>query len=495
MKRKSINFIAVLVVLQLCIGLVCSSAVAAEYSSTDVPRELPEWGIMISTLDIADGGMVVDLNVRLDISHSSVGELDAFLIAPDGTRVKLFANVGGDGDDLAGTILDDEASSSITEGSAPFAESYRPEGNLSDFDCTEITGIWMLDIMDYAVPTAGTLNSWGLEIETFHPEDAVVFEDDFPSSTVIIDRTKWTVVEGATIDHLGIGGCNTPGNPSCGGNAICNLSLRLNGNPSGGDSVESVAIDLSYSGYLGAKLTYEYERTGFGNSPESGDDLIIDYHNGSDWVELDRQAGSGNNMTSFKEVTITLPSDALHEAFKLRIRNIGTIGVGINTFDDWFVDDVKIEVNKFEVAGVITTPNFEEGSTSGWTINQAFSSPSWHSNGSHSARIYTLGNTHEADTWLGLSQSIDLSGIGAIKFDATTTASYGGTWEKCKASVCIDDTEVWSDTGENKTWTDVLIDTSGYDGEHILSLRLSFTETDTFDEDLHFDNLRTYLSE
>ena len=139
------NFITVLVALQLCIGLVCSTAIAAEYNSTDIPKQMPEWGLTISTLDIADAGMVVDLIVLLDISHPSVPELDAYLIAPDGTRVKLFANVRGDGEDFSGTILDDESSQSIAEGSSPFAESYRPEGNLSDFDCTNITGtLWTM---------------------------------------------------------------------------------------------------------------------------------------------------------------------------------------------------------------------------------------------------------------------------------------------------------------------------------------------------------------
>ena len=481
------NFITVLVALQLCIGLVGSAAIAVEYSSTDIPKQMPEWGLTISTLDITDAGMVVDLNVQLDISHPSVSELDAYLIAPDGTRVKLFANVGGNGDGFSGTILDDESSQSIAEGSAPFAESYRPEGNLSDFGCTNITGTWTLEIMDYAVPSPGMLNSWSLIVETFNQEDPVIFEDAFPPKS--INQKKWVMVEGATMDNMDPSAKNP------------NYSLRLNGHPFGGDTVETKALDLSCPCYLGAKLTYEYERTGpvpkvWGNSPEEGDDLIIEYYNGSDWVELDRQAGSGKDMTSFKQVTKTLPSDALHESFKVRFRNIGTLGLtSLTLYDDWFVDNVKVEVNKFEISGVITTPNFEGPSTLGWTTNQVFCSPTWHSNGSQSARIFTLNKTHEADTWLGLSQSIDLSGICAIKFDATTTASSSGTWEKCKACVCIDDTEVWSDTGEDKTWTDVLIDTSEYNGEHTLSLRLSFIETDTFDEDLHFDNLRTYSSE
>ena len=339
--------------------------------------------------------------------------------------------------------------------------------------------------MDYAVPSPGTLNSWSLIVETFNQEDPVIFEDVFSSKS--IDKKKWVLVEGGTVENMD----PYTNNP--------NYSLRLNGCPFGGDTVETKALDLSCPCYLGAKLTYEYERTGSipcGNSTEDGEDLIIEYYNGSDWVELDRQPGSGKDMTSFKQVTKTLPSDALHESFKVRFRNIGTLGLTCwAVYDDWFVDNVKVEANKFEISGVITTPNFEGSSMLGWTTNQTFCGPVWHSNGSQSARIFTLNKTHEADTWLGLSQNIDLSGICAIKFDATTAASSGGTWEKCKACVCIDDTEVWSDTGEDKTWTDVLIDTSEYNGEHTLSLRLCFIETDTFDEDLQFDNLRTYSSE
>jgi len=61
--------------------------------------------------------------------------------------------------------------------------------------------------------------------------------------------------------------------------------------------------------------------------------------------------------------------------------------------------------------------------------------------------------------------------------------------------VCIDDTEVWSDAGADKTWLDVIIDTTEYTDVHTLSLRLSFLETGNFDEDVHFDNIRTYLAD
>jgi len=136
-----------------------------EYCSTDVPKEIRDLAITTSTLIITDSGSIVDLNVNLDISHLSDEDLDVFLIAPDGTRVKLFTDVGGDGDNFSGTTLDDESSSAITEASAPFTGRYRPDGNLSDFDGKSITGTWTLEVTDDNSLISGTLNSWSLIVD------------------------------------------------------------------------------------------------------------------------------------------------------------------------------------------------------------------------------------------------------------------------------------------------------------------------------------------
>ena len=75
---------------------------------------------------------------------------------------------------------------------------------------------------------------------------AIVFEDAFASKT--IDRTQWTQVSNASVDDVGM---NEPSPPD---------SLRLNGDPVGGDSVESRSIDLTP--YSGGTLTYWYQRAG-----------------------------------------------------------------------------------------------------------------------------------------------------------------------------------------------------------------------------------------
>jgi hypothetical protein len=113
---------------------------------------------------------------------------------------------------------------------------------------------------------------------------------------------------------------------------------------------------------------------------------------------------------------VTLPSDMLQRNFKLRIRqgdgNSGSYG-------EWLVDDVKIVLNNLESPGVVSNPSLE-GQTWGWTTKQTFSSSLWHSNGSYSARIFTIPDmTQEAGTWVGLAQNIDLSNIAAIKFAST----------------------------------------------------------------------------
>lgn len=309
-----------------------------EYSSHDVPKTIPGLGTTTSTLTITETDVIADLDVKLNISHRWDANLDVYLIAPDGTRIPLFTEVGGSGNDFKDTVLDDEALLSITEGSAPFTGSYRPEGNLSVLDGKDINGTWTLEVTDDTRFFSGTLNSWSLIIETHH----VIFEASFPSTT--IDLNKWTVVDGATIDDVGID------EPSP------EYSLRLNSD----DSVKSKVIDLS--SYSNATLTYYYQRTGGGNSPENGDDLIIEYEAiltltaspvlpdplvpqgppvlvSAPWIELARHRGDGHDMTSYQPNTITLPPDALHSQFRLRFKTSCD-----SLYDDWLVDDVKIEV-------------------------------------------------------------------------------------------------------------------------------------------------------
>lgn len=164
-----------------------------EYFSDDVPKAIPDAGTTTSTLAIPDAGIIVDLNVKLNISHPSDGNLDIYLIAPDGTRVELFTDVGGISSDFEDTILDNEAALSITEGSAPFTDSYRPEGSLADLYDKDINGTWTLEVTDDWSSNTGTLNSWSLivKLEAKGPLPSPVIKGESNLPGGICDTISW----------------------------------------------------------------------------------------------------------------------------------------------------------------------------------------------------------------------------------------------------------------------------------------------------------------
>jgi hypothetical protein len=149
----------------------------------------------------------------------------------------------------------------------------------------------------------------------------IPFADDFPD--LLIDEANWALADGVTIDAQG---ANVPTPP---------YAARFNATPSGGDELVSFPIDLE--GYSAIHLHYFWERRGNGDSPETGDDLFVEYldTNGA-WQLIEQYLGSGVDMTVFELHDMPLPPDALHGNFQLRFRNIGNSG------DDWFVDSVRV---------------------------------------------------------------------------------------------------------------------------------------------------------
>lgn len=171
----------------------------SSFSSTDVPKTLKDAkgknsGKTNSTLAISDAFNILDLNVQLDLSHTWNEDLDVFLISPAGTRVELFTDVGGSFDNFTDTILDDQASTPITAGTAPFTGTFQPEGLLSDFNGESTSGIWTLEIQDDEKFEVGTLNSWSITVT--HPvpgpsmpsvsiDDVSVNEGDAGTTTAV----------------------------------------------------------------------------------------------------------------------------------------------------------------------------------------------------------------------------------------------------------------------------------------------------------------------
>jgi hypothetical protein len=70
------------------------------------------------------------------------------LISPSGTRVKLFADVGGFGDNFHLTTFDDSAPTSITSGTPPFTGTFRPQEPLSILVGEDVQGEWNLELTE-----------------------------------------------------------------------------------------------------------------------------------------------------------------------------------------------------------------------------------------------------------------------------------------------------------------------------------------------------------
>ena len=144
------------------------SIVQPAVSSADVPVAISDLNTVTSTLTVADQiGLLADVNVSLNISHTFDNDLSVFIISPSGKRVELFNRVGGADHDFADTTFDDQAHNSIFTGNAPFNGVFRPAGSLAQFNGEPANGVWTLEIKDQFSGDSGTLNSWSLSTTTF----------------------------------------------------------------------------------------------------------------------------------------------------------------------------------------------------------------------------------------------------------------------------------------------------------------------------------------
>jgi subtilisin-like proprotein convertase family protein len=147
-----------------------------EYQADDLPQQITDFSTVTSTvlIDDADLGSIIDLEVTLDITHTFMADLEAFLTSPTGRIVELFTGVGGQFNNFSNvTFRDDPNLRSIdTIGQADlqpgigYTGEWRPEGSLGEFFGDDAEGLWTLTIRDTTFADEGTLNSWSLSVTT-----------------------------------------------------------------------------------------------------------------------------------------------------------------------------------------------------------------------------------------------------------------------------------------------------------------------------------------
>ena len=128
----------------------CDAVSVNTYSSSPAAPIPPD---VSDNIVVADAGLILDVDVQVNINHIFVGDLVVDLTSPVGTTVRLQNEQGGSGADIITTFDDDGA------GTVPFQP-------LSAVDGQQKQGTWNLSVID-VFPSAddGVVNSWGVVIE------------------------------------------------------------------------------------------------------------------------------------------------------------------------------------------------------------------------------------------------------------------------------------------------------------------------------------------
>ncbi len=151
-----------------------SGTVTTVYSSGNIAVPIPDnnpsgASVMIN---VPDTGTVMDVNVRLRLNHTFDSDL-AIGLSHASSGNALSNNNGGSGDnygtgnnDCSGTptVFDDQAMTSISSGTAPFAGSFIPQSGLSIHNGSDASGLWTLTAVDNAGLDTGTIGCVELEI-------------------------------------------------------------------------------------------------------------------------------------------------------------------------------------------------------------------------------------------------------------------------------------------------------------------------------------------
>ena len=127
-------------------------------------------------------------SVCLNIETSETNDMDIFLVAPNGARLELSTDNGGNGDNFTNTCFTPTATRSVLNGTAPFSGDWRPEGNFNVFDGAPINGTWRIEVNDDDISglfsSGNTFISWSI---TFEPGNNIDYQWDFALDLSCVD--------------------------------------------------------------------------------------------------------------------------------------------------------------------------------------------------------------------------------------------------------------------------------------------------------------------
>ncbi len=140
-------------------------------ASPNVPKTIRNnnANTVTSTLNVASGVVITDLNVNLNITHSYIQDLTIRLTSPMSTIVNLLVEPCGDNDNMNVTIDDSGSAVICGTGNPSLSGVVIPSQALSTFNGQNSAGIWTLTVIDGYSGDGGTLNSWSLNFCSTQP--------------------------------------------------------------------------------------------------------------------------------------------------------------------------------------------------------------------------------------------------------------------------------------------------------------------------------------
>lgn len=155
-----------------------------------------------STVTVSSGATSIGkITVTVNITHTFTSDIDLYLQPPRtgdtiSDWIALSTDNGSDGDHYTNTVFDDDATTDITTGTAPFTGTFTPEVSLSSLNGSDANGNWVLHVFDDLEGDIGSLDNWTLTItEVLSTSSAAFdFEDgNIPNVFTMSGNAPWVI--------------------------------------------------------------------------------------------------------------------------------------------------------------------------------------------------------------------------------------------------------------------------------------------------------------
>ncbi len=316
---------------------VTSTLVPIVAASGNVNLTLPPTGKPIeSDIIVNDSFPLAYITVQVNINMGYDPDLSAVLVAPDGTRVRLFTNVGGFG--LSGpvnftnTTLDDAASAPVELAPAPLDGTFNPQESLLNALLNkQVSGKWKLLITNTTAtppsgfgPQTGTLLNWTLNFKKPVPGTGLgeAIADQFTPTFRIFNQdvsgaqshNEWTPVGPASISSglnagpvtaIAVDPSDASGNTvyiASGGGGVWKTNNFLTTDPQGPSYIPLTDLGPIHSLNIGSIAVFArnndpnqsiiFVGTGEGDRATPGVGFLRSTDGGKTWTILDSTGGN-----------------------------------------------------------------------------------------------------------------------------------------------------------------------------------------------------------